>query len=185
MPTSEQLKRFEEHVHFRMHKDGRPMPFPFIVLGLVGEGGEVAAELEKPLEAWDREAIKSELGDVLWYFQAICSSMDIPSYGLIPVDDGSSFLVVLSRLAEAGKKMAWHGKEYRPDQIADMLRPVLGHLLLISTATGVSLAEAMEANIEKLEKRYPRGFVEGGGIRESGPRPGFDANGMYIEVGNG
>lgn len=167
MPTSEQYARFEEHVRYRMHKDGKPMPLPFIILGLVGEGGEVADEIEKPILEWDRDNIKGELGDTLWYFQAICSDQEIPFHALLAEASDKSLLVHLARLAEVGKKLAWHGKTYRPDQIADLLRPVLGHLQSISLITGVSLGEAMDFNIEKLEKRYPRGFVEGGGIRDA------------------
>lgn len=175
MPTSEQYKKFEEHVEYRMSKDGRPMPLPFIILGIVGEMGELVETLERH-EKFTRADVLSEMGDVLWYFQAACLDQGIPLHGMIAVDHGDSLPVILGRIAEAGKKLAWHGKTYWPHQIAALLAPLLAHLQLMSTVSGVPFGEAMEANVEKLEKRYPRGFVEGGGIRPQA----VDANGSPV-----
>ena len=53
-------------------------------LGLVGEAGEVADKVKKILRdkkgLFDKEskdAIKFELGDVLWYLSQICTALDI------------------------------------------------------------------------------------------------------------
>lgn len=72
-------------------------------LGLVGEAGEVGELVEKGVfhdHGVDRELLKKELGDCLWYVAALC------------------------------------------------------------TTAGISLDEVMQANIEKLKKRYPDGFIE-------------------------
>ena len=51
-------------------------------LGLVNEAGEVAGKIKKifrdkdgVISETDREALKSELGDVLWYLTQICTEL--------------------------------------------------------------------------------------------------------------
>ena len=53
-------------------------------LGLTNEAGEFAGKVKKILRdkggvisAEDREALKSELGDVLWYLTQICTQLDL------------------------------------------------------------------------------------------------------------
>ena len=70
-------------------------------LGLAGEAGEVCDQIKKGIfhrHGLDKQKLRKEIGDVLWYLAAIC------------------------------------------------------------TKTGISLYDAMEENIEKLEKRYPEGY---------------------------
>ncbi len=54
------------------------------VLGLVNEAGEVAGKIKKvfrdkggEISAETREALKAELGDVLWYLAQTCTELDI------------------------------------------------------------------------------------------------------------
>jgi NTP pyrophosphatase (non-canonical NTP hydrolase) len=53
-------------------------------LGLTNEAGEVAGKVKKifrdkggKISEQDREALKQELGDVLWYLTQICTELDI------------------------------------------------------------------------------------------------------------
>ncbi len=53
-------------------------------LGLVNEAGEVAGKVKKifrdkggQISEHDREALKHELGDVLWYLAQICTELDL------------------------------------------------------------------------------------------------------------
>ncbi len=53
-------------------------------LGLTNEAGEVAGKIKKifrdrngEISAEDREALKGELGDVLWYLTQICTELDL------------------------------------------------------------------------------------------------------------
>lgn len=56
-----------------------------LVLGLVGESGEIAEKFKKLVRdkagdetQIDREDIKKELGDVLWYIAVLSKYLDIP-----------------------------------------------------------------------------------------------------------
>lgn len=53
-------------------------------MGLVNEAGEVAGKVKKifrdrggVVSEADREALKQELGDVLWYLTQICTELDL------------------------------------------------------------------------------------------------------------
>lgn len=64
-----------------IHTD-HPIVYP--TLGLANEAGEVAGKIKKifrdkggVISAADRDALKDELGDVLWYFTQICTELDL------------------------------------------------------------------------------------------------------------
>ena len=61
---------------------GHPVIYP--VLGLANEAGEVAGKIKKvfrdkggEISAETREALKAELGDVLWYIAQVCTELEI------------------------------------------------------------------------------------------------------------
>ena len=61
---------------------GQPVVYP--TLGLTNEAGEVAGKIKKifrdkdgVISAADREALKGELGDVLWYLAQVCTELEI------------------------------------------------------------------------------------------------------------
>jgi NTP pyrophosphatase (non-canonical NTP hydrolase) len=62
---------------------GHPVIYP--TLGLVNEAGEVAGKIKKVFRDKDgeispetRDALKAELGDVLWYIAQVSTELDIP-----------------------------------------------------------------------------------------------------------
>lgn len=59
-------------------------PIVYPTLGLTNEAGEVAGKVKKifrdkggKISPEDREALKYELGDVLWYLAQICTELDL------------------------------------------------------------------------------------------------------------
>jgi len=56
------------------------------------------------------------------------------------------------------KKHLGHGHDLDLDKLKKELGDVLWYLTDICARVGFSLADVMEANIDKLEKRYPNGF---------------------------
>ena len=59
-------------------------PIVYPTLGLVNEAGEFAGKIKKifrdkdgRFSETDREALKGELGDVLWYLTQICTNLDL------------------------------------------------------------------------------------------------------------
>lgn len=59
-------------------------PIVYPTLGLVNEAGEVAGKIKKIfrdkkgiISEADREGLKHELGDVLWYLTQICTELDL------------------------------------------------------------------------------------------------------------
>lgn len=59
-------------------------PIVYPTLGLANEAGEVAGKIKKifrdkggVISEADREALKYELGDVLWYLTQICTELDL------------------------------------------------------------------------------------------------------------
>ena len=63
-------------------EESAPAMYP--ALGLAGEAGEVCEHFKKALRDDDgvfddrrRQALKKELGDVLWYVAALCDELDL------------------------------------------------------------------------------------------------------------
>jgi len=59
-------------------------PIVYPTLGLVNEAGEVAGKIKKifrdkagVISEEDRQSLKGELGDVLWYLTQICTNLDL------------------------------------------------------------------------------------------------------------
>jgi NTP pyrophosphatase (non-canonical NTP hydrolase) len=53
----------------------------YTALGLTGEAGEVAEIIKKAFfhgHVLDKEALKKELGDVLWYLAVMANTLEIP-----------------------------------------------------------------------------------------------------------
>lgn len=59
-------------------------PIVYPAMGLVNEAGELAGKIKKifrdkdgQIDDEDREALKGELGDCLWYLTQVCTELDL------------------------------------------------------------------------------------------------------------
>lgn len=68
--------------------------------------------------------------------------------------------------AELVKKHVYHLKPWNREQAISEMGDILFYLAFAAECVGVSLDTVAYANIEKLQKRYPEGFVPGGGNRD-------------------
>ncbi|MCD6590003.1 nucleoside triphosphate pyrophosphohydrolase family protein [Candidatus Woesearchaeota archaeon] len=79
-----EFKEYEEKARKTAVYPDRGNNLIYPVLGLAGEAGEVVEKVKKLIRDKNREidaafleAIKKELGDVLWYIAAICAELGI------------------------------------------------------------------------------------------------------------
>lgn len=63
------------------------------------------------------------------------------------------------------KKALWHKVPYELEDMKKELGDVLWYVTALASDHGFKLSDVAQTNVEKLKKRYPRGFQPGGGIR--------------------
>lgn len=147
-----------------MKEDSHLMKILHCTMGMVGEVGELM-ELEPGL--YDKyfnpipdmlDKIKGELGDCMWYLANLYHLLQRPFPQITISDQGietNDLIIAAAELTDLVKKSVFYGKsldEAKAGEIADR------YLCLIASRTfdiEVDLYEVLEANVKKLEKRYP------------------------------
>ena len=131
------------------------------LLGVLGETGEIIDVIKKHLfHKHDLAKLPEELGDLCWYCAALCTTWEIPmsDFRMQATKHGDLFDCATAlwrkadRVSEAyftiGTGLAFmYGVE-------GVLEEVLG----LCEFVNISLSSVLEANIFKLEKRYPEKF---------------------------
>jgi NTP pyrophosphatase (non-canonical NTP hydrolase) len=76
-------------------------------------------------------------------------------------------LLILTALGIAGesgevvdtlKKVLYHSHELNVTELSKEIGDLLWYMVLLCDTIGVRLDDVMQANVEKLQKRYPQGF---------------------------
>ena len=163
-------------------------------IGLAGETGELTKALAdvKPFggdsESIEKETniLKSEIGDVLWYWFALAKSLDIDYNNIwldvsyeqrkthinhIPLETILLLVSHVGRLMEHLKKSIRDDKgiitKERKNKIEQELADTLWHIMLFIKQFEFTPMEILELNYEKLYARNKAGTIhgEGEGIR--------------------
>lgn len=82
-----------------------------------------------------------------------------------PMVQGLGLCGEAGEVADTIKKATWHGIPADPQKISDELGDVLWYVSDLCNHFGLTLEAVAKGNIAKLERRYPKGFVPGGGVR--------------------
>ncbi len=69
-------------------------------------------------------------------------------------------------LIDALKKQLFHGRPASKAHLESEIGDVLWYLSNLARVLNIDLERAAENNLVKLRRRYPDGFVKGGGIRD-------------------
>lgn len=154
-------------------------------MGLGGEAGEVTDLLKKVVghkHELSKEVLTKEIGDVLWYLAVLGNRIGVPitsmarveefdalyendfksfDFDLEPGDKKTILLCLrLSRYVGLVSECVENfilGLPYT-NSITVNLPRVLRYLTLIAQDQGISMSEAANVNVQKLLKRYPKGF---------------------------
>lgn len=82
--TFDEYQKLAARTDYEVIESVGAVHFTAILLGLVGEAGEVAEKFKKiyrdkncEMSEDDRQSLKKELGDVLWYISSISRHLDL------------------------------------------------------------------------------------------------------------
>ena len=67
--------------------------------------------------------------------------------------------------AELVKKLVFHKHQISQIKLAEELGDVLWYVAAICSRLGLSMSDVMQANVEKLKKRYPEGYSQEASVR--------------------
>jgi hypothetical protein len=136
--------------------------------GVLGVASEVA-ELYKAHEKVD---MLEELGDLLWYCTLLADSQHISldkimsetswvkpyfweSEGVTPQEVIREIATVASILVDMAKVSLFYNKEVDGGTILICIKQLVMYILKVAAAYDITIDLIVEANIAKLEKRYP------------------------------
>jgi NTP pyrophosphatase (non-canonical NTP hydrolase) len=95
---------------------------------------------------------------------ARCSAHPTPGADLV-VKDTLGLAGEVGEVVELVKKARFHGLTLDKEKLKSECGDVLWYLTDLCAQAGFTLADAAQANTDKLRARYPDGFKLGGGVR--------------------
>ncbi len=111
----------------------------------------------------DRVNLIEELGDCFWYLPIIQDTLQHPLVGVVSPDPLGFDDCVANMKREAaellnliGKRHIFYGKPLEVEQVRNHTRNYLYWLMAACESIKVDITACWEANIKKLEKRYPK-----------------------------
>jgi NTP pyrophosphatase (non-canonical NTP hydrolase) len=123
------------------------------VLGMMGELGEIIELKKKALynkKPYNHGQMVNEIGDFLWYY---CLHPETPEW----IFDNCFGIFVRRPFSTLTSAMYALCQEEWVN--------VGAWINTFAKTEGITIEECFQANVDKLRKRYPDGYVDGGGIR--------------------
>ena len=147
------------------------------VLGLIGESGEIVDLLKKhkyqstPGTEFPYKKALEELGDVLWYIAELASGLEKPlqeiargdfaeyeDKAVSPAKRKRQLDRVILGICDNVHSICYYSKRDEFVYVESFMRKLLISAACLAYLCGSCLREVAEGNIEKLKKRYPKGF---------------------------
>lgn len=149
----------------------------FCCMGLLEEAGEVVAELRKPLykgnfheKPLNRDAIKEELGDIIWYMALTCRNNNIDMNKIDMVLDEETNETfddrekLIKRAIKIGRQsgiiakryIKYSKKEIQKEKLEKSIRKQYKNILKLSNILRIQIDDILQQNAEKVNSRYDK-----------------------------
>ena len=147
----------------------------FCCMGLLEEAGEVVSELRKPLykgnfheKPLNKDALKEELGDLIWYIALTCRNNNINMNKVDTNIEESSIGFNREKIIKRGIKLGrqsgivakryiqYHKREIKKEKLEKSIRKQYKNILKISNMLGIQVDDILKSNIEKVNGRYDK-----------------------------
>ncbi len=154
-------------------RERTPFNKAMAALGLMDEMEEFKTVLRKKHSAQHNAAarrakILDEGGDALWYPIILADQYDISGAEIEQAKRGilnasrwgkpSKLEKAAQKIASFVKKDLWHGHPTDRGKLVRLLARYINRIEGSLLLTGIGLEDAMRGNVEKLQKRYAKGF---------------------------
>lgn len=145
----------------------------YAFMGLIEETGEIIAELRKSLfkgnfheKALNKEGIKGELGDLMWYIALICKNLNIDMNQLkeknqkeeIDIAKREIMIYTAIKMGEiSGKIIEQYQQVEKGNSLQNLIEKIqeqYQNVCELANQLDLTLDEILEANIEKAYSRY-------------------------------
>ncbi len=146
------------------HSEG-DSAFVYFSFGLVGECIELFSLYLA--ETVNRDDVKKEIGDVLWYLAMLMPITGVTEKDLelaiertrkYPTNTARQIVKSAGQFTERVKKVVFHGHQRDETTFKFLLMEIYCLLCFLITMEGLTLTDVLTTNVEKLKKRYPDGF---------------------------
>lgn len=137
------------------------------VLGIAGELGELE-ELADAVSKWDvtpetKTNFIEETGDLFFYCRDIRHVLELSPFVSVAVHPKYSPAVDVGEVVDASKRIAIYNQAVTADaliRITDALNRLESYYEHELTIMGSSRCESLQANLDKLNKRFPEGYTD-------------------------
>lgn len=157
------LQTFAASAALSDHFQTRPMKehLDLLAIGFLGEIGSVLSEVKKMLRESNaypayESRITEEIGDALWYFARLCSTLDVDVGNLGHSDTDTipeELLQSALKLAAASFHLVESTEAYYC--VRQHANTVINMLSIVARHAQIDLGTAMLRNVEKRESRWP------------------------------